>query len=94
LYLLRLNAARDGFVLTGNLADLVADNGTEQGEIVFGSGFPTVTGLQVGPDGALYVSSYGAGTIYRIAPIPEPATWAVLLAGLLLLGMVVHRRRR
>ncbi len=94
LYLLRLNAARDGFVLDGNLADLVADNGTEQGRIVFGNGFSVVTGMQTGSDGALYVSSYGSGTIYRIAPVPEPETWAFLAFGLGVMALRLRPRAR
>ncbi len=61
LYLLRLNANRTGFVLTGGLADLVADTGAETASLVFGRNFGTVTDLQIGPDGALYVTSLTDG---------------------------------
>jgi len=93
IYLLRLNAARTDFVLAGNLADLVADTGAEQESLVFGRGFSVATDMRVGPDVALYVTSLGDGAIYRIAPVPEPSTWAALGVGLLLLGIRMRRRR-
>jgi hypothetical protein len=36
---------------------------------IFGHGFGTITDLQVGPDGYLYVLSYTSGAIYRIVPV-------------------------
>lgn len=81
LYLLRLNATRDGFVLSGGLADLVADDLAERNAVRFGQGFAGVTDIQIGPDGAAYVTSLGAGIIYRLAPIPEPTSIVLLLAG-------------
>ena len=92
LYLLRLNAARDGFVFAGDLADLVADTAAEQSALVLGSGFNVTTGMQVGADGALYVSSLVDGAIYRIAPVPEPQSWAMLGLGLALLALLGRRR--
>lgn len=91
LYLLRLNAARDGFVLTGSLADLVADSAGERNSLVFGEGFPVTTAMTRGADGAMYVTSLAGGTIYRIAPVPEPTTWLTLALGL---GVLVLVRRR
>jgi aldose sugar dehydrogenase len=68
LYRFQPNSGRDGFVLTGaGLADLVADNGTELNEVVFGAGFNGITDLKVGPDGRLYVVSLGDGKIYAIS---------------------------
>jgi hypothetical protein len=79
LYLLRLNASRTGFVLSGGLADLVADSATERDQVQFGSGFGAITDIQVGPDGGVYVTSISDQTIYRI--VPEPSLAAMLPIG-------------
>ena len=91
LFLLRLNAARDGFDLSGSLADGVADLG--EAIPTLGTGFSIITDIQTGPDGAIYLTALGADTIYRIAPIPEPHTWALTLAGLALVGGAAWRGR-
>ena len=71
IYRFKLNAARDGFVLDGVLADLVADNDGETGAVIFGASFINANGgisdLKVGPDGRLYVLSFGQGQIYAIS---------------------------
>ncbi len=67
LYYFKLNQNRDGLVLNGALADKVANNLDELNSVIFGRGFGTITDLQVGPDGYLYVLTIG-GTIYRITP--------------------------
>ena len=54
---------------TGELTRIASD-GTQT---VFGTGFPTGVDLQdieFGPDGALYVASFTAGEVLRIAPDP------------------------
>src|SRR5437764_13544520 len=69
LYRFKPNPTRDGFVFSGvGLADLVADNGAELDEVIFGTGFNGITDLKVGPDGLLYIISFGDGKIYAIAP--------------------------
>jgi aldose sugar dehydrogenase len=78
LYLFRLNTARTGFVLTGDLADLVANDVAEQNQVRFGQGFASVTDIQIGPEGAVYVTSIGAGTIYKL---PEPSFALMMLVG-------------
>jgi len=73
LYRFTPNAARDGFIFTGAaLADLVADSSSELDELIFGTGFNGITDLKVGPDGLLYVVSYGDGAIYVIEPATGP----------------------
>jgi aldose sugar dehydrogenase len=96
LQLLRLNASRDGFVLAGDLADGVLDPGDTPGTSLtqFGNDFGIVTDIQIGPDGALYVTSIGNNAVYRIAPVPEPHAWALLLAGIGLVGWTVRARGR
>ncbi|MDX1931828.1 MAG: PQQ-dependent sugar dehydrogenase [Capsulimonadales bacterium] len=94
LYLFRLNAARNGFVLSGDLADLVADSVTERNLNRFGSGFGAVTDLQVGPDNAIYVTSFTQGRVFRIAAIsPEPSA-LLLLASTLLIWLAVAANLR
>jgi glucose/arabinose dehydrogenase len=92
LWLLRLNATRDGFVLTGDLSDGVLDPGDTL--VPLGTGFGTITDIQIGPDGAVYLAALGDDTIYRIAAIPEPHTWLLSLAGLALVGWAARRRPR
>ena len=48
------------------------------------SSYITVTGISNGSSGAIFAG--------QIAPIPEPETYAMLLAGLGLMGAVVRRR--
>jgi glucose/arabinose dehydrogenase len=79
LYRFPLNGARDGFVLSGALADLVADNSSELNQVIFGTGFGGITDLKVGSDGFLYVVSIGDGAIYVIKPATAAPTFAVSL---------------
>src|SRR5204862_7410782 len=67
--LFTLNADRTGFVLTGDLADTVADSTTERAEVVWASGTGSLTDLEIGPDGYLYAVSIGGGRVLRIRPI-------------------------
>jgi glucose/arabinose dehydrogenase len=71
---LPLNAARDAFVLTGGLADLVADTQAERDQLVIGQGFNGIVHLKRGlesPNPHVYVSSLINNTIYRIrGPVP------------------------
>jgi glucose/arabinose dehydrogenase len=68
LYRFQPNGTRNGFVFSGaGLADLVADSGAELNETIIGTGFAGITDLKVGPDGRLYVVSFGDGKIYAIS---------------------------
>jgi aldose sugar dehydrogenase len=71
LYFLTLNPARDGFILNQpGLSDLIVDNTQELASITLGNGFSGITDIQTGPDGLMYVLSFGSGKIFRIAQSP------------------------
>ena len=90
LYRLDLDGAREHFLLSGALADLVADTAAERDSLRFGSGFGTVTDMQVGPDGYVYAVDWDGGRIHRIRPLVdlfEPVEMSVV-AGALEEGVV------
>jgi len=55
-------------VLDGNLTDKIANSPEELNGSIFAKGFSGISDMEVGPDGYLYILSYGKGTIYRIIP--------------------------
>ena len=61
IYHFDLNEARTGLVLEEPLEDKVADDDGENEDIVFGEGFGSISDVEVGPDGYLYVVSIGLG---------------------------------
>jgi aldose sugar dehydrogenase len=66
IYEFNLNKNRTGLVLNGPIADKVADTDAEVQQLIFGSEFGAITDLDIGPDGNLYVLSFGQGAIYKI----------------------------
>jgi aldose sugar dehydrogenase len=77
IYRFDLNNDRTQLLLQGQLTDKVADTPEEMQETIFGEGFGTITDLEVGPDGYLYVVSHFGGAIYRIVPMNNgPSTIA------------------
>jgi glucose/arabinose dehydrogenase len=66
IYDFKLNENRTGLVLEGPIADKVADTDAEVNQLVFGSEFGAIADLAIGPDGNLYVLSFGQGAIYKI----------------------------
>jgi glucose/arabinose dehydrogenase len=68
LYHFDLNVDRTGLILEGVLEDKVADNAAELDGVIFGTGFRSISHIEVGPDGYLYLLLYGPGKIIRIAP--------------------------
>jgi glucose/arabinose dehydrogenase len=68
IYNFNLNENRTDLVLEGPIADKVAETDAEVEQLIFGSEFGAITDLEVGPDGYLYVLSFGQGAIYRIQP--------------------------
>ena len=69
-----LNAPRTAFVLTGGLADMVADTPAERDQVRIGTGFQGITHIVRGlesPSPHIYVVSINNGTVYRIrGPVP------------------------
>ncbi len=90
IYEFPLNGSRDGFDLAVPLADLVADDNDERDLLAIAEGFGSVTDLELGPDGEVYVVSIAQGAIYRL---PEPGV-AALAAGALVIPVLARRRRR
>jgi glucose/arabinose dehydrogenase len=68
IYNFNLNENRTDLVLEGPIADKIAETDAEVEQLIFGSEFGAITDLEVGPDGYLYVLSFGQGAIYRIHP--------------------------
>ena len=68
IYDFNLTANRTNLVLEGPIADKVAETDEEVEGLVFASDFGAIADLEVGPDGYLYVLSFGQGAIYRIQP--------------------------
>ena len=66
IYDFNLNENRTGLVLNGSIADKVADTNAEVEQLIFGSEFGAITDLEIGPDGNLYVLSFGQGAIYKV----------------------------
>lgn len=64
-----------------------------QGTVV-GTGFsPNSTEIAFGPDGALYVGDFDNHLILRVAAVPEPGSWGLMLAGAAVLALRLRRRR-
>ncbi len=76
-------------------------NGTPMGsETAFGTA-TTFTGLAAGDYSLAWTAFKGAGAIAGVvnvagfaAPVPEPETYAMLLAGLGMMGLIARRRSR
>lgn len=69
LYILSLNEKRDNILLdttNKDLLDKVIDNDEEDDSIMFGTGFGSITDIETGPDGLLYVLSFNDGILYKI----------------------------
>lgn len=103
IYALPLTPSRDALDVQSLLGgDLVADSDAERDQFLFGEGFGSVTDLEIGPDGALYVVSITDGAIYRVRqPVDLPAlgggarlSVAALMGVVGALALVARRRRR
>jgi glucose/arabinose dehydrogenase len=73
LYHFDLSRDRSKLALNGSLNDKIAESSERQelNNILFGEGFDSITDIEVGPDGYLYVVSYGEGKIFRIVPVHD-----------------------
>ena len=95
LYVLEFDS--NGLLNPGDGGSLwrVAPDGSKS--LAFSDGLVQPTGLEVGADGAFYVSNHGnsvgQGEVLRIAPVPEPQTYALMLAGLAAVAGWARRRR-
>lgn len=67
-------------------------------ETIYNTGLIAPTGLEIGKDGAFYVTNFsaaeGIGQVLRISAVPEPATWAAMVIGFGVIGAGMRRRRR
>jgi glucose/arabinose dehydrogenase len=71
VYHFKPNGDRTGLELNGVLSDKVAHNVGELDDVIFGTGFRSISDIDVGPDGYLYLLQYGPGQIVRILPEGE-----------------------
>lgn len=93
LYVLQFT---DAGLLNGGTGSIQKLNGDGTFSLIYG-GLAAPTGLEIGADGAFYVTQFsasaGIGQVLRIAAVPEPASWAMMVAGFGLLGCALRRRR-
>lgn len=86
----------NGIMVPGNTGALIRLDANGNRETIFSDGLVNPTGLAIGADGALYVSNFGnsgsQGEVLRIAAVPEPETYALMLGGLTLVGFAARRR--
>jgi glucose/arabinose dehydrogenase len=76
LYRFELNEDRTELLLCGLLADKIANNPIEQEQSVIAHGFGSITDIETGPDGYLYLAAIedyypdfnGSGTVYKLIP--------------------------
>jgi aldose sugar dehydrogenase len=68
IYNFNLNTDRTQLALNGELQDKVAQTNEQLQDVIFGKNMESITDLETGPDGYLYVLSIGEGKLWRIVP--------------------------
>ena len=63
LYFFMLNEERNGL----NVEDDVIDSQNEIDNYILGTGFGTITDIETGPDGNVYIVSLENGNVYKIS---------------------------
>ena len=95
LYVLEFDA--DGIIGGSNNGALIKIGLSGVRETIFSDGLIAPTGLAIGADNALYVTAFspaaGIGRVFQLTAVPEPATWAMLLAGFGMVGAGLRRRQ-
>ena len=105
--LFNINASTDGInslVLTGYLNNMAVTSSTVTTQGVYGFGFPQLSGLTGAFDRVSFnFSTTGSSnafdnlTVTSVAAtgaVPEPATWAMMIAGFGLVGYAMRRRAK
>jgi glucose/arabinose dehydrogenase len=86
----------NGLATPGGTGTLLKVAPGGKAETIF-SGLVAPTGLAVGKDNALYVTNFsvaeGRDQVLRIAAVPEPASWAMMIAGFAMVGAATRRTR-
>ena len=65
IYHFDMNENRTGLNLTGSLNDKIVNSPAETSDLIFAQGLDTITDMQIGPDGFLYILSYN-GKIFKL----------------------------
>jgi glucose/arabinose dehydrogenase len=77
---------------------IVRISSTGERETVYNTGLINPTGLTIGADGAFYVTinsngAEGTGEVLRIAAVPEPTSWVMMMIGFGLIGGTIRTMR-
>lgn len=87
----------DAGIFAGGPGSIIHVAGDGSRDTIFG-GLTAPTGLEIGADGAIYVTNFspvpGIGEVLRIAAVPEPSSWALLIVGFGVIGVTCRRRRQ
>lgn len=95
LYALELDS--NGLATPGGSGRLLRVDPGGAHETLFTQGLVTPTGLTIGSDHAFYITNFsagpgGRGEVLRIAAVPEPESWSLMIVGFGAIGYVLRRR--